>query len=361
MITLAWPWMLALLCLVPLVWWAWRRPSRPAITWSSVRIARRVPRTWAVRTRWLIPALRCGSIALLVIIIARPIKGDSETTQHAEGIAIQMVVDRSGSMRALDLDPESLQANRLQVARSVAADFITGEGELPGREHDLIGLIDFASVPRVRAPLTFDYDFIDRALVRTKIATEEEGQGTAIGDALALAVSRLTELEDRPDLESDDIASRIVILLTDGEDADSEIPPLQAAEIAAAMNVKVYTIAVGTPGGGLVPVPAVDTFGRTFIDRAIVNVDTQTLSTIAERTGGAFFLASDAASLRDIYAQIDMLEKSTVTAESFLHVTDMAVDRVRFAGWLLPPLLLIPIVLVLAEIIAASTRWRTAP
>jgi len=362
MTTLASPWLLLLLLpLVPLIWWAWQRPIRPAVTWSSIAPARRLPRTWALRTRWLLPTLRTACITMLVVIIARPIRGDERTSQHTEGVAIELLIDRSGSMRALDMDPQSLRTDRLQIAKSVAEDFILGDGDLRGREHDLVGLITFASVPRVKAPLTFDYDYLSNAINRTQIATEQEGQGTAIGDAVALAVSRLAELEDRPDLDSDDIASRIVILLTDGEDTDSEIPPLQAAEIAAAMGVKVYTIAIGTPGGGLVPVPQVDPFGRTYIDRAIVNVDTATLQQIADRTGGAFFQAADAQSLRNVYETIDELETSTIMQESFLDVTDMAVDRVRLAGWLLPPLLLIPILLLALEIAAASTRWRTAP
>ena len=150
-------------------------------------------------------------------------------------------------------------------------------------------------------------------------------------------------------------------MLTDGEDTDSEIPPLKAAELAAAFGIKVYTIAVGQPGGGLVPVPVVDPFGRDVLDYRPVNVDTQTLQAIADQTGGAFFQASDAHGLRDVYEAIDKLERTTIAQQSFLHVTDLAVDRVRVAGWLLPPLLLIPIALVLLEMIASATRWRTVP
>jgi Ca-activated chloride channel family protein len=355
------PWWLLLLVLVPLIWWSWKHPSRPAVTWSSIDVARRMPRTWAIRLQWLVPMLRIAAIVCLVALLARPIKGDSQVLRHTEGVAIELLLDRSGSMRAVDMDPGNLRANRLHVARLVAEDFIMGAGDLPGRKHDLIGLISFASVPRVSAPLTFDYDYLTHAIGATRIATEQEGQGTAIGDALALAVSRLSELEDRPDLTSDDIASRIVILLTDGEDTDSEIPPLQAAEIAAAMGVKVYTIAVGTPGGGLVPVPVIDPFGREVIDYRPVRVDVEMLKAIADRTGGAFYQAVDADSLRAVYEAIDQLEKSEVSQQSFLHVTELAVDRGVVAGWLLPPLLLIPIVLILLEIVAANTRWRTVP
>lgn len=362
MTTLASPWLLLLLVpAIPLIWWAWRRPTRPAVTWSSTLIANRVPATWAVRLRWISPALRTASVLALIVLLARPIRGDQEITQHADGVAIELLLDRSGSMRALDMDPTNLTADRLHVARVVAEDFVLGEGDLQGRSHDLVGLISFASIPRVDAPLTYDYDFLGNAIGRTRIATEKEGAGTAIGDALALAVARLADLKDRPDLETDDIASRVVILLTDGEDTDSEIPPLKAAEVAAAMGVKVYTIAVGTPGGGLVPVPAVDPFGREVLDYRPVNVDITTLKAIADTTGGLFFQASDADALRTVYAAIDKLERSTIAQQSFLYVTDLAVDRVTLAGWLLPPLLLIPIVLVLLEILANATRWRTVP
>jgi Ca-activated chloride channel family protein len=362
MTTLASPWLLLLLIpAVGVVLWAWHSPTRPAVTWSSLIIAKRVPPTLATRTRWLLPALRIGAVVALVVLLARPIRGDQETTQHTDGVAIELLIDRSGSMRALDMDPGSLTADRLHVARVVAEDFVLGEGDLLGREHDLVGLISFASIPRVDAPLTYDYEFLSDAIGRTRIATEQEGAGTAIGDALALAVARLADLQDRPDLDTDDIASRVVILLTDGEDTDSEIPPLQAAEMAAAMGVKVYTIAVGTPGGGLVPVPVIDPFGRNVLDYRQVNVDVTTLKAIAETTHGAFFQAGDAQGLRDVYAAIDKLERTAIAQQSFLHVTDLAVDRVRVAGWLLPPLLLIPIVLLALEILASATRWRTVP
>ena len=362
MTTLASPWLLLLLIpAIGLIWWAWRRPTRPAVTWSSTIIAKRVPATWATRTRWIIPALRTGAVAALILLLARPIRGDQETTQHTDGVAIELLIDRSGSMRALDMDPGNLTANRLHVARVVAEDFVLGEDDLLGRQHDLVGLISFASIPRVDAPLTYDYEFLADAIGRARIATEQEGAGTAIGDALALAVARLADLEDRPDLDTDDIASRVVILLTDGEDTDSEIPPLKAAEMAAAMGVKVYTIAVGTPGGGLVPVPVVDPFGRDVLDYRPVNVDVTTLKAIAQATGGAFFQAGDVNGLRAVYSAIDKLERTTIAQQSFLHVTDLAVDRVQVAGWLLPPLLLIPIVLVLVEILAGATRWRTVP
>lgn len=355
----AW-WLLLLVVLIPLAWWRFVRPSRPAVPWSTTSAHRGTPRGLAARTRWIVPSLRSLAIVSLVVCLAGPLKGDEHTSRSVEGVAIELVVDRSGSMRALDLQLRDRRVDRLEVVKVVAADFILGGEELPGREHDLIGLITFGSFADSICPMTLDYRTLVEALSQVRPATEAEGANTALGDALALAISRLNDLEDRDDLETDDIRSRIVILLTDGADTASEIvSPLEAAEMAKALDIKVYTIGVGQ--GGLVPVPQTDRFGRTHLTQQHLPLDEATLEAIADTTGGEYFRARDTESLAAIYARIDALEKTRVSEERFFQYADLAVEPVDLAGVRIPPLLLIPLIALLVEILLAATRYRTLP
>jgi Ca-activated chloride channel family protein len=353
-------WLLLLIPLVPLAWWRFvRRVGRPAVPWSTTAAARTVPHGWAARTRWILPGLRTLAIVMLVILMVGPIKGDEHTSKSVEGVAIELVIDRSGSMRALDLQLNGRRADRLEVVKSVAADFVLGEAELPGRAHDLIGLITFGTFADSICPLTLDYRTLTEALSQVRPATDAEGAQTAIGDALALAASRLHDLEDRTDLNTDDIRSRIVILLTDGADTASELNPITAAEMAGALGIKVYTIGVGVEG--LVPMPIVDQLGRTHIQQVVADLDEETLQAIAQATGGKFFRARDTQSLAAIYAEIDALEKTEVAEEHFYHYTDLAVTSVNLAGLQLPPLLILPMLVLLLEILLAATRYRSIP
>lgn len=353
-------WLLLLVPLVPLAWWRFvRRSGRPAVPWSTTAAARTVPHGWAARTRWILPGLRTLAIVMLVILMVGPIKGDEHTSRSVEGVAIELVIDRSGSMRALDLQLNGRRADRLEVVKAVAADFVLGEAELPGREHDLIGLITFGTWADSICPLTLDYRTLTEALSQVRPASDAEGARTAIGDALALAASRLHDLEDRTDLNTDDIRSRIVILLTDGADTASELDPIAAAEMAGALGIKVYTIGVGVEG--LVPMPMEDQLGRTHIRQVISDLDEATLKAIADATGGRFFRARDTESLAAIYAEIDALEKTEVAEEHYYHYTDLAVTSVDLAGLPVPPLLIFPTLVLLLEILLAATRYRSIP
>jgi Ca-activated chloride channel family protein len=353
-------WLLLLVPLVPLAWWRFvRRSGRPAVPWSTTAAARTVPHGWAARTRWILPGLRTLAIVMLVILMVGPIKGDEHTSRSVEGVAIELVIDRSASMRALDMQLNGRRADRLEVVKAVAADFVLGEAELPGREHDLIGLITFGTWADSICPLTLDYRTLTEALSQVRPASDAEGARTAIGDALALAASRLHDLEDRTDLNTDDIRSRIVILLTDGADTASELDPIAAAEMAGALGIKVYTIGVGVEG--LVPMPMEDRLGRTHIQQVISDLDEATLKAIADATGGRFFRARDTQSLAAIYAEIDALEKTEVAEEHYYHYTDLAVTSVDLAGLPLPPLLIFPTLVLLLEILLAATRYRSIP
>ncbi|MDP7069842.1 MAG: VWA domain-containing protein [Phycisphaerales bacterium] len=353
-------WLLLIVPLVPLAWWRFvRRRNRPAVPWSTTAPARSVPHGWAARTRWILPTLRTIAVVMLVVALAGPIKGDEQTNKSVEGVAIELVIDRSGSMRALDLQVDGRQSDRLDAVKSVAADFILGEEDLPGRAHDLIGLITFGTWADSICPMTLDYTTLANALAQVRPATEAEGANTAIGDALALAVSRLTDLKDHADLSTDDIRSRVVILLTDGEDTASEIDPVTAANMAAALDIKVYTIGVGTEG--VAPMPVQDARGRTRIVQQRVTIDERTLQEIADLTGGRFYRARNTQALSDIYAEIDALEKTEVAEQHYYHYTDLSVTPTVLGGVALPPLLIFPLLVLLGEVLLAATRYRSLP
>ena len=183
---------------------------------------------------------------------------------------------------------------------------------------------------------------------------------TAIGDGLALAVSRLTSLQDRADIRSDDeIKSRVIILLTDGEETAGDITALKAAEMAAAFDIKIYTIGAGT--NGTVPVLTRDALGRQTVQRMETKLDEATLQEIASMTGGQYFRATDTESLQSIYKRINELETTEIIERQYEQFADMSVDSVRFGGFTFPPLLIIPLLALLLEVLLSSTRYRRLP
>ncbi len=354
-------WFLLLLLILPLLWWRWARPgSRAVIGCSSTKIAARVPRNWIVRTRWIIPVLRTIAVVTLIICVARPLRADHQTKIQADAVAIEMVVDRSGSMNALDFVENEQNITRLEAVKTVVADFILGVDTMEGRSNDLVGLITFASFPDSDCPMTFDHDHLVHRLKDVTVATESEGPYTAIGDAIALAVARLTSLQDRADIRSEDeVKSRVIILLTDGEENTGDIDAMKAAEIAAAFNIRIYTIGAGTTG--IVPVLGEDAFGRQVVQRMESKLDEKTLKAVADQTGGQYFRARDTESLQEIYARINELEKSKIIERQYEQFADMSVDAVRLGGISFPPLLIIPLLALLLELGLAHTAYRRLP
>ncbi len=353
-------WLLVLIPVIPLIWWRTiNRQRRLAVPWSTVTPAAGARRGLIARTRWILPCLRTLAIIMLAICLVGPMKGDQYTSKAVEGVAIELVIDRSGSMRALDMEVGGRQFERLDVVKAVAADFVLGEAALPGREHDLIGLITFGTFADSICPMTLDYRTLTQALEQVTPASGEEGANTSIGDAVALATSRLADLEDRHDLDTDDIRSKVIVLLTDGEDTASEIHPLEAAEIAEALGVRIYTIGVGR--NGIVPVAVEDRQGRRRIEHRQSQLDETVLRQMAEMTGGAFFRAQDTQSLSRIYAAIDELERTEISEEQFYRFTDLAVAGVTIGTWKIPALLIVPLILLLIEAVLATTRYRTMP
>jgi Ca-activated chloride channel family protein len=324
-----WFWLLTLLPLALL--WRGRRGAVAAVEYPNVDLARKVSRESRSRVgRWtrFLPYL---AAALVIVGLARPQLVHGRTEVHASGIDIMMAIDVSGSMQALDFKLNGVPTNRIDVVKSVVAKFIQD------RPNDRIGIIAFAGVPYLVSPPTLDHDWLLQNLDRVKVGLGEDG--TAIGSAIAAGVNRLRDLPSK---------SKVIILLTDGENNMGKISPLASAEAARALGVKVYTIGAGAQGDA--PVPVTDDQGNTQLVMAKVDVDVDTLQKIATETGGQFYRATDTDSLKKIYGQINRLEKSTET----LHRYETSQDIFAFA--LLPALALLGLGTFLEQ-----TRQRRLP
>ena len=235
-----------------------------------------------------------------------------------------------------------------------------GGEDLGGRPDDLIGMVTFAGYADGQCPLTLDHAYLVSTLSQIEIAGERAEDGTAIGDAIALAVLRLGDLDrKRGILEANKIKSKIIILLTDGENNRGEIPPARAAELAEANGITIYTIGAGTTGFAQIPVPG--PFGKTVLQRIRVTVDEKTLKQIASTTGGRFWRATDTDSLREVYAEIDALEKTKTEEKRYMQYAEIATEGLDL-GWVnVPPILVIVLIAVVLEIVLTNTRFRKIP
>ncbi len=322
-------WFLVLLPLLAL--WRGRKGQTAAIRYSSVELVRVVARdSRAHAGRWL-TTLRLLTLALFILALARPQSGRGTTEIQASGIDIVLALDISGSMEALDFKMGDQPVNRIDVVKSVVSKFIEA------RPNDRIAMIVFAGRPYLVSPLTLDHSWLLQNLDRIRIGLVEDG--TAIGSAIATAVNRL---RDQP------AKSKIIILLTDGVNNAGKIAPLTAADTARAMGIKVYTIAVGIRGEA--PIPVQDPFGNRRLVMARVDVDEDTLKQIAEMTDAQFYRATDTDSLKQIYSQIDKLEKSTVTMKKYERYQEL------FAWFVTPALVVLG-----TELLLSNTRYRRLP
>lgn len=284
-----------------------------AVDVSTVDTVRRAPRTARYYLRHVPFALRCIAVALIIIALARPQSAEHNSRTDAEGIDIVMAVDVSTSMLARDFKPD-----RITAAKEVAASFIAD------RPTDRIGLVVFAGESLTQSPLTTDQGTLQTLLSRIRSGIIEDG--TAIGNGLATSINRLRE---------SDASSKVIILLTDGVNNRGQISPLTAAQIAKDYGIRVYTIGVGKRGKA--PYPAVDMFGnQTFIE-VEVEIDEKILQTIADETGGKYFRATDKQKLKEIYDEIDTLEKSKVEVTQF---TVLHEEYLAFVVWALAALAL---------------------
>jgi len=359
MITFAAPWVLLLLPLALLGLAASIRRPRARVS-DAATLAAAGP-SLAGRVRPFVPLLRVAGLALLVVCLARPIKANEQTRVLVDGIAIGLVVDRSGSMEAMDFTADGQPVTRLAALKRVVRDFVLGGDGLPGRPNDLVGLVTFARHADSICPLTLDHEHLVAALEAVRLAEGRAEDGTAIGEGIALAVERLKEAglprkSATGEAVRPPVKSRVLILLTDGENNAGEIDPLAAAEIAKAYDIRIYTIGMGTRG--LAPFPARDAFGNRVLTRVQVSIDEDLLRDIAERTGGKYFRATDTRSLEGVYAEIDRLERTETEQRRYLQWTDLAVTGARLGGIDWPPLLLFPMLLLGADLLLASTRFR---
>ncbi|MBA2685796.1 MAG: VWA domain-containing protein [Gemmatimonadaceae bacterium] len=292
------PFVLLLLLLIP-IWWLWRRGRRaPAIIFSRADVLARGHRGGAF-TRRLLGTLRILLLAGLIVALARPRSGAHTENVDSEGINIVVAIDLSSSMLSEDFQPQ----NRLEVAKDKVKQFILG------RKSDRIGLVAFAGEALTQVPLTVDYPVLLAAVDNLQAGQLEDG--TAIGTAIATAANRLRGAPGH---------SRVLILLTDGENNRGAIDPRTAAQAAAAVGVKIYTIGAGTIGMAPVPVGR-GLMGMRYEYRP-VEIDEALLRDVATSTGGRYFRAVDAAALQRIYQQIDQLEQEPVRAHQYVRYTE---------------------------------------
>lgn len=330
--------LLLLLLAIPYIIWyvMYRKKSEPTIRMADTSVFRFAPRSWRVTLMPLQLLLRLLAFSLLVVALARPQTHNSWNNETVECIDIMLAIDVSTSMLAEDLKDRSQGIqNRLEAAKAVAASFIAD------RPNDNIGLTIFAGEAFTQCPMTIDHASLLSLLqnVRTDIAAKGLIEdGTAIGMGLANAVSRLKDSKAK---------SRVVILLTDGSNNRGDISPMTAAEIAKSLGIRVYTIGVGT--NGTAPYPMQVGGGVQYIQLP-VEIDTKTLSDIAHETQGQFYRATNAEELRNIYHEIDKLEKSKLN-----------VHRVSRKYEAYQPFALAALLALLLEILFRITLFRRIP
>ena len=322
------PQWLFLLLLVPVyAAWRWiRRNQVTGLSFSNLRAASQMPRSLRYYIAPLPILLRSSVLVLAVLALARPQVRNVTQEYFAEGVDIMLVLDTSTSMQARDFQP-----NRFEAAREVASDFIDG------RQSDRIGLIVFAAKAFTQAPLTLDYAFLKNMLAEVNVGVIEDG--TAIGTALATAVNRLKDTEAE---------SKVIILLTDGQNNRGEVDPVTASEVASALGVRIYAIGVGTYGEA--PFVVDHPFAGPQQQMVPVEIDEDMLQSVSTGTGGQYFRATDKEALRDIYQQIGELEQTRTETRIY---TDYEEQYGRF---LWPAVLLF-----LLEIALSTTLLRRFP
>jgi len=321
-VRLADPWLLLLL-LVPVALGFWRRRRRgPAALISAAEIPAAAGRTWRTRLRGLPGALRLAAIALLAVGLARPQAGFGVVRTSADGVAIMMVLDRSSSMNGA-IGAGSSQTTRFIAAQNAFSSFVLGDGRtLEGRPHDLVGMIAFARYPETIAPLSRATDAVAALASSVNTAEQRAEDGTAIGDAVALAAARLRNAEknlaERNEQADDDeeadpdftIKSKVIILLTDGENNAGDADPIRAARLAAEWGIKIY--AVGITGDRSITLPGGQ---RRRLPGS--GADDGVLRRLAESTGGFYRPVEDAGALRAVYEEIDQLEKTEIRTREY--------------------------------------------
>lgn len=356
------PWAFVLFLTIPVLGWIMLRKKRTAaVKFPSLIDMKRCPISWRLRFRPVLVVMRLLALALLILALARPRKGTVLKEVFTEGVAIEAVVDRSSSMEA-EMDYDGQKLNRLEVVKAVLADFIAGDEKgLGGRTGDLIGLITFAGYADTVCPLVISHNVLAEFLKKTELVTMRSFDGTAIGDAIALAAARLRKAEEEiehrnaklgfNESEADgqsrfEIKSKAIILLTDGRNNRGKYQPLQAAELAEEWGIKIYTVGIGSAQSFKTVTTMLGTFRMPTTD----DLDEDLLKRIAETTGGFYSRADDADALRAIVKQINDMEKTEVTSVQYTQYAE------RFGRWTVAALLLLGL-----EMLASCTIFRKIP
>ncbi|HDK81635.1 MAG TPA: VWA domain-containing protein, partial [Nitrospirae bacterium] len=308
-----------------------KREHLPSFRFPSGELVNGLGSTLRIKLSKSIVILRVAALIFIVIALSRPQSMTKDTEIQTEGIDIVLAIDTSTSMRAEDFELDGKRTNRLEAVKDVVKEFIRN------RHDDRIGIVAFAARAYTVSPLTLDYGWLMQNMDRVKIGMIEDG--TAIGSGLSSALNRLKDTKAK---------GKVVILLTDGRNNAGMISPLTAAEAASALNIKVYTIGAGTKG--LAPYPAKDIFGNTVYQQVRIDIDDKTLEKIAEKTNAQYYRATDTESLRNIYREIDKLEKTPIKERGYVQYNEL------FSLFLIPGL-----ILLLLEVIFKNTILRRIP
>jgi Ca-activated chloride channel family protein len=358
------PWALILLIILPaMAYLMLRRKGTAAVRFPSLVDMKNCLLSWRIRFRPILMIARLLCVALLIVALARPRKGTVLSEISTEGVAIEAVVDHSGSMQT-EMDYYGDKLNRLEVVKKVLSDFIEGnKKDLKGRSSDLIGLISFARYADTLCPLVHSHNVLIEFLKKTEIVKIRSEDGTAIGDAIALGAARLKKAEEEIQQRrqqlissgekiSDDkesgfkIKSKVMILLTDGINNAGQYEPLEAAELAKKWGIKIYTIGIGSGQA----YTTIQTPLGTYKMPTGQQLDEGLLEAIAEKTGGFYGRADDAKTLLSIVKKIDELEKSKVTSIQYTQFAE------HFGPWTLAALLVL-----VTEMLASCTIFRKIP
>ena len=316
---------------VLILFYARKKDKSGAISFSSGGLFQGLKETFRLRLARNILFLRLTGLILIILALSRPVSPVADSRIESEGIDIVLALDCSTSMLAEDFKLSGGRQNRLEVVKQVVKEFVKA------RESDRIGITAFAARAYTVCPLTLDYGWLLENLSRVQTGMIEDG--TAIGSGLASALNRLKDSKAK---------SKVVILLTDGRNNTGDIAPSTAAEAAKALKIKVYTIGAGTKG--LAPYPVKDFFGNTAYQSIEIDIDEDTLKDIADKTQGRYFRATDTESLREIYKEIDRMEKTEIEEKGFLEYNEL------FPFFLLPG-----IGLLFLEIVLSNTVLRKIP
>ena len=324
------PWLLLFFLMVPFLTIRGKGKQQATISYSSIDTLQAI-RSARVEILSILPlVLRMIAISLLVLALARPQEGYKSTEILSVGVDIMLALDTSGSMQALDFIKDEKRDTRLAMVKDVVSQFIDN------RPNDRMGMVVFGSEAYTQCPLTLDQGILKSFLSKLDIGMA--GDSTVIGSAIGIAVKRLKDLESK---------SKVIILLTDGQNNAGSLPPLQAAQTAKAFGIKIHTIAVGTHGKAPFLVNSI--FGQRYVYQQ-VDIDEDTLKKISDLTGGQYFRATDLESLKTIYKQIDEMEKSEVKVIDHSEYTEL------FHYFLIPGLLIL-----LLEILLSNTVLRRIP